>query len=609
MTGALVRTSLRHRLAVMALAAALALLGLLAGANLDIDVLPDINRPTITVMTETPGLAAEEVESLVTRPIELALTGLPQTLRVRSSSAVGLSIVNMELDWDANVVAARQQAAERLTGVRDQLPSGVAPQIQPVSSIMGEIMLIAVTADGHADAMELRALADWTLRPRLAAIAGVSQVIVIGGEVRQYRVAPRPALMAGLDISAAEIERAIARYGVNAGGGIVDRGGTEYVIRAVVPPPDLNALANVVVAQRDATPILLRQVAHVGLAAKPARGSAGLNGLDAVILSVQKQPGADTLAVTRAANAALADLQKSAPAGVRVDQVIFKQADFIVSALDNVGRALAESILVVAVVLFLFLGNIRTTLISLVAIPLSLLAAMLVFRGLGLSLNTMMLGGLAIAMGELVDDAVVGVENVFRRLKENRASAMPRPALEVIARASEEVRSGILYATLVIILVLLPFFAISGIEGRLLAPLALAYLAALVASLLTAMTLTPVLCAVLLPRSRQLDRAEAPLARLLKRGVSRLLPWTFRHTGVVVGGIGVSFAVAVALLVALPRSLMPSFNEGSLTVEISALPGITLTEFEPFRRAGGTPARRRSRNCVDRAAHRPRRAR
>jgi len=554
------------------------LLGLLAGANLDIDVLPDINRPTITVMTEAPGLASEEVESLVTRPIELALTGLPQTLRVRSSSAVGLSIVNMELDWDANVVAARQQAAERLTGVRDQLPSGVAPQIQPVSSIMGEIMLIAVTAGGHADAMELRALADWTLRPRLAAIAGVSQVIVIGGEVRQYRVAPRPALMAGLDISAAEIERAITRYGVNAGGGIVDRGGTEYVIRAVVSPPDLTALANVVVAQRDATPILLRQVAHIGLAAKPARGSAGLNGQDAIILSVQKQPGADTLAVTRAVNTALADLQKSAPAGVRVDQVIFKQADFIVSALDNVGRALAESILVVAVILFLFLGNIRTTLISLVAIPLSLLAAMLVFRGLGLSLNTMMLGGLAIAMGELVDDAVVGVENVFRRLKENRASATPRPALEVIARASEEVRSGILYATLVIVLVLLPFFAISGIEGRLLAPLALAYLAALVASLLTAMTLTPVLCAVLLPRSRQLDRAEAPLALLLKRGVSRLLPWTFRHTGVVVGGIGISFAVAVALLLALPRSLMPSFNEGSLTVEISALPGITLTE-------------------------------
>lgn len=578
MTGALVRISLRYRLAVMAIAAALALLGLLAAANLDVDVLPDINRPTITVMTEASGLAAEEVESLVTRPIELALTGLPQTLRARSSSSAGLSIVNIELDWDANIVAARQQAAERLTGIRDQLPSGVAPQIQPVSSIMGEIVLVALTADAHTDAMELRSLADWTVRPRLAAIAGVSQVIAIGGEVRQYRVSPRPALMAGLDVSTADIERAVAGYGVNAGGGIVDRGDTEFVIRTIVPPPGLDALANVVVAQRGATPILLRQVAHVDLAAKPARGSAGLNGRDAVILSVQKQPSADTLAVTRAVNGSLADLQKSMPAGIRVDQVIFSQADFITSAFDNVGRALAESILVVAAVLLLFLGNIRTTLISLVAIPLSLLASMLVFRGFGLSVNTMILGGFAIAMGELVDDAVVGVENVFRRLKEDHASAAPRPALEVIARASEEVRSGILYATLVIILVLLPFFFISGIEGRLLAPLGLAYLAALVASLLTAMTLTPVLCAVLLPHSHRLDRAEAPLARLLKRGVARLLPWTFRHSGAVVGAVGISIAVAVALLVALPRSLMPSFNEGSLTVEISALPGITLTE-------------------------------
>jgi HME family heavy-metal exporter len=578
MTGALVRISLRHRLAVMAIAAALALLGLMAAANLDVDVLPDINRPTITVMTEASGLAAQEVESLVTRPVELALTGLPQTLRMRSSSAVGLSIVNMELDWDANIVAARQQAAERLSAIRDQLPASVTPQIQPVSSIMGEIMLIALTGADNSDAMELRGLADWTVRPRLAAISGVSQVIAIGGAVRQYRVAPQPALMAGLDISAAEIERAIARYGINGGGGVVDRGGTEYVIRAVVPPPEIDALANVVVAQRGATPIFLRQVAQVGLVAKPARGSAGLNGHDAVILSVQKQPGADTLAVTRAVNTALAELQTSMPAGVRVDQVIFRQADFIASAFDNVGRALAESILVVTIVLFLFLGNIRTTLISLVAIPLSLLAAMLVFRGLGLSLNTMMLGGLAIAMGELVDDAVVGVENVFRRLKENRASAAPRPALEVIARASEEVRSGILYATLVIVLVLLPFFVISGIEGRLLAPLALAYLVALVASLLTAMTLTPVLCAVLLPRARQLGQADAPLVRWLKRGVARLLPWTFRHAGAVLGGAGVAAVAAVLLLAILPRSLMPSFNEGSLTVEVSALPGITLME-------------------------------
>jgi HME family heavy-metal exporter len=576
--GAIVRLSLRYRLGVLAIAALLTLAGLLAGRSVEIDVLPDINRPTLTVMTEAAALAAEEVESLVTQPIELALTGLPSTLRVRSTSATGLSIVNVELNWGAEIVSARQQAAERLAGIRDQLPANTTPQIQPVSSIMGEILLIAISVEPAADPMSLRTLADWTVRPRLAAIAGVSQVTVIGGEVAQYRVAPQPALLAMLDLSVADIERAIARFGANAGGGFVAQANSELVIRATGGSRDIEALRDIVVASRRGAPVLLRQVAQVGVAAKPVRGSAGIDGQDAVILSVQKQPGADTRQVTRAVIAALGELQPSVPAGVKLDRVIFNQADFVNNGLNNVARALIESGIVVAVILFLFLGNVRATLISLIAIPLSLLCAVLVFRAFGLSINTMTLGGFAIAMGELVDDAVVGAENVLRRLKQNAARGDRRAPLLVIAEASEEVRSGILYATAIVVLVLLPVFAISGVEGRLFAPLAAAYLVALLASLITAITVTPALCLLLLTRGRQLRAPDPPLVRVLKRGLTRILPWALGHPGIVLGASAIGFAAAVLLLVALPRSLMPSFNEGSLTVEIRLAPGVTLTE-------------------------------
>lgn len=577
MLGAIVRHSLLFRVAVLAAAVLLTILGLLAGSRVEIDVLPDINRATLTVMTEAAALAAEEIESLVTQPIELALTGLPSTLRVRSTSATGLSIVNVELNWGAEIVGARQQAAERLAGIRDQLPANTTPQIQPVSSIMGEIMLVAMSAEGATDPMSLRTLADWTVRPRLAAIAGVSQVTVIGGQVAQYRVAPQPALLAMSDISIADIERAIARFGANAGGGFVAHANSEFIIRAIGGSRDIEALRDIVVASRKGVPVLLRQVAQVSVAAKPARGSAGVDGRDAVILSVQKQPGADTRPLTRTVTAALDALQPSMPAGVKVDR-IFSQADFVNNGLNNVARALIESSIVVAVILFLFLGNVRATLISLIAIPLSLLSAILVFRAFGLSINTMTLGGLAIAMGELVDDAVVGVENVLRRLKQNAARAEPRASLLVIAEASEEVRSGILYATAIILLILLPVFAISGVEGRLFAPLAAAYLVALLASLITAITVTPALCLLLLTRGRQLQAPDPPLVRVLKRGLMRVLPWTFRNPGIVTGASAIGFAAAVLLLVALPRSLMPSFNEGSLTVEVRLAPGITLAE-------------------------------
>jgi len=582
MVGAIVRTSLVHRVPVIAGTVLLMLLGLFAARRLDIDVLPDISRPALVVMTEAGGLAPEEVETLVTTPLERALAGLPATLRLRSSSAVGLSIVTVELDWGADVVAARQQAAERLGAARDSLPAGAAAQIQPISSIMGEIMLIGLTSQGVAapdakiDAMALRRIADWTVRPRLAAIAGVSQVTVIGGEIRQIRIAPDPALMAGLDVSVTDIERALARVGANAGGGAVDQGEAEFVIRALDPGVAIESLANTVIATRKNTPILLRQVARVGVAAKPARGRAGLDGGDAVILSVQKQPGAGTLELTEAVTAALGELQGAMPAGVKADRVIFRQADFITVALGNVGRALLESSLVVAVVLFLFFGSARPTVISLAAIPISLLSALVAFRLMGIGVNTMTLGGFAIAIGELVDDAVVDVENVFRRLRENAAQGSPRRALDVVWAASVEVRSGIVYATLIIVMVLAPLFVLSGVEGQLLRPLAIAYVVAIVASLATAMTVTPVLClwgARYAPAAR-----EAPLARVCKAWLDRSLPWGLAHPGALAGGAALAVAVAGLLLAVLPRSLMPPFNEGSITVELNAAPGITLAD-------------------------------
>lgn len=578
MLGAVVRYSLRYRLGVLAVTVLLTLIGLLAGGGLEIDVLPDINRPTLTVMTEAAALATEEVESLVTQPIELALTGLPSALRLRSTSATGLSIVNVELNWGAEIVAVRQHAGERLASIRNQLPANTAPQIQPVSSIMGEIMLIAMTVDGGAGPMDLRTLADWTVRPRLAAIAGISQVTVIGGEVQQFHVAPSSALLAMSDISITDVERAVARFGANAGGGFVEQGNSELVIRAIGGARDVEALSNIVVATRQGAPVLLRQVAQVRVGAKPARGSAGVDGKDAVILSVQKQPGADTRRLTQTVSAALEDLQRTMPAGIKADRVIFNQADFVQNGLQNVTRAVVESSIVVAVILFLFLGSVRATLISLVAIPLSLLSAILVFKASGISINTMTLGGLAIAMGELVDDAVVGVENVMRRLKQNGVNPAPRDPVLVVAQASEEVRSGILYATVVIVFVLLPVFAIAGVEGRLFAPLAVAYLVALVASLLTAVTVTPALCLMLLARGRPLRLADPPLVRVLKRGLGRLLPWTFRHPGLLIGASAIAFGAAILLLAALPRSLMPSFNEGSLTVEVRLAPGVTLAD-------------------------------
>jgi HME family heavy-metal exporter len=577
MFNTLVNASLRNRLFVLIAAAILVVYGSVSLRTIPVDVFPDLNKPTITLMTEAEGLAAEEVEQLVTFPIETSMNGMPDVTRVRSVSTVGLSIVFVEFDWGTDIFSNRQQVTERLGLVGEQLPEDIVPQMAPISSIMGEIMLIAVHSETQS-AMDLRDLADWIVRPRLLTIPGVSQVIPIGGEVRQYRVTPNVPLMDSLDVKHAEIVDALRQFGINTGGGYVDQAGREYLIRNIGRTARLDDLRDLVVAVRDGQPIPLRHVAEVDFASRIKRGDGGFMGNAAVILSVQKQPGADTVGLTRQIEDALADLARIVPENIRINDVLFKHANFIEASIRNVEKVLVEALIVVSVVLFLFLLNWRTTFISITAIPISILITILVFKYFGLSINTMTLAGLAIAVGELVDDAVVGVENVFRRLKQNREAGGPRTPLAVIAAASTEVRSGIIYATIIIVLVFVPLFALSGIEGRLFAPLGVAYIVSILASLITAITVTPVLCYYLLPRMKRLSERDSLLVRTLKRGNERLLTWAFQNAPFVYLSAAFAVAVAAASVTVLPRSFLPPFNEGTLTINLQFNPGISLAE-------------------------------
>jgi len=461
MFDAIVAFSLRNRILVLFAAVALIAMGLLSASRLPVDVLPNLNRPVVTILTESPGLAPPEVETLVTRPIETSMSGVPGVERVRSVSGIGLSVVYVEFDWSEDVFRARQQVAERLTLVREQIPPSTVPQMGPVTSIMGEIMLVAIPY-GKASPMEAREIADFQIRPRLLTIPGVAQVIPIGGEVRQYRVSPDPAAMAALGITLDQIDRQLREFGTNSGGGFVDQFQKEYLIRGVAQSTRIEDLRALVVGENANGPVRLSQVASAGFAAGFRRGDAGYNGAPAVVIAVQKQPTADTIAVTTQVETALREITATLPDGITADKVQFRQADFIETSIGTLQKVLIEAAIVVAVVLFLFLLNSRTTAISLISLPISILITAIVFSIFDLSINTMTLGGLAIAIGELVDDAVVDVENVFRRLRENAASSEPQSSLVVIAHASGEVRSGIVYATAIIILVFLPLFFLGG---------------------------------------------------------------------------------------------------------------------------------------------------
>ncbi len=575
----IINTSLRQRLLVLGFALILILYGALAAMKTPVDVFPDLNKPMVTLMTEAGGMAPEEVEQLVTFPIEAAMNGMTGVTRVRSVSGIGLSVVYVEFDWGSDIYLNRQQVAERLNLVRNQLPSGIEPHVGPISSIMGEILLIALPADpAKIDPMQVREYADWVVRPRLLTVPGVAQVIPIGGEVRQYRVTPDPARLMAAGISIGKLKEALQNFSHNTAGGFVDSGGREYLVRNIGQSSRIEDLAMLPVETRNGQVIVLKQVADVGFAPAIKRGDAGYKGLPAVILSVQKQPATDTVKLTRELETVVADLSRKLPAGVEKPQFLFRQAEFIERSVSNVEEALRDGAIMVAVILFLFLANFRTTFISLMAIPISLLVAALVFRYLGLSINTMTLGGLAIAIGELVDDAVVDVENVLRRLKENRLVAQPRPSLAVIAAASKEVRSGVVYATLIVVLVFVPLFALPGIEGRLFTPLGIAYIVSILASMVVAMTVTPVLCYYLLPNMKRIDHGDSRLVAWLKRQDEKLLHWSFERGGQLLGIAAVAILFAAASLVFMPRSFLPPFNEGTLTINVLQNPGTSLAE-------------------------------
>jgi CzcA family heavy metal efflux pump len=594
----MVKSSLHNRLLVLACAGLLLCWGLYEGLRTPVDVFPDLNKPQVTVLTEAGGMAPEEVEQLVSFPLETALNGMPGVVRVRSTSGIGLSVVTAEFDWGVDLYRSRQLVAERLAQLRGQLPAGLTPVMGPVSSIMGEVMLIALpigqsgqsgqSAPGaqaagagqvaSATPMQARDYADYVLRPRLLGIAGVAQVIPMGGEVRQLRVEPEPLRLAQLGVTLTQVEHALRGYAGNVGGGFLDLNGREYLIRHLGRSHRLEDLQDMAVAWKDGRPVRLQQVAQVRFAAATPRGNAGYGGQSAVIVSVQKQPVADTVALTRQIEQALRELNAGRPAGLAEPRVLFRQADFISASMGNVTGALRDGALMVAVVLFAFLMSLRTTFISLLAIPLSLAATVLVFRALDQTLNVMTLGGLAIAVGELVDDAVVDVENIWRRLKENRLRAQPLAVLEVVHQASLEVRTGIVYATAIVVLVFVPLFALPGIEGRLFSPLGVAYIVSICASMLVSMTVTPVLCSLLLPRMTRHTQGDPRLVAWLKRADTRLLRWSFPRARALVGAALLAVALAAASLPFLPRAFLPAFNEGSLVLSLLFNPGTSLEE-------------------------------
>ncbi|HEX9002529.1 MAG TPA: efflux RND transporter permease subunit [Blastocatellia bacterium] len=577
MLNKIIQWSLNNRLLVIVGALALLVYGGIVALRSPVDVFPDLTAPTVTILTESHGLAPEEVESLVTLPIESAMNGTAGVFRVRSNSAIGISIVFVEFVFDTDIYRARQLVTEKLQQVR--LPAGVTPPVLgPISSTMGEIMLISLTST-KTSAMELRSLADWVVRPRLLGVAGVSQVMVIGGERKQFQVLIDPAKLADYRLSMDDVTKAVAAANANAAGGFLERPNEEFLIRGRGRIYSTDDLADSVITVRNGAPILIRNVAEVRVGAALKRGDGSFNMQPAVVATIQKQPNADTLAVTQQIEETLAGLKASLPPDVTIDTKAFQQADFINRAVGNVRRALIEGGILVTVILFLFLWNFRTTFISLTAIPLSLLAAIVAMSWFGISINTMTLGGLAIAIGELVDDAIVDVENVFRRLRQNAQSSMPEPVTRVIFNASSEIRNSIVFATLIIVLVFLPLFSLSGFEGRMFAPLAFAYIISVTASLVVALTVTPVLCYFLLRDAQVIhEEQDSRLVAWLKRRYERILAWTLRHPYQVIGASALMLVVALVMFPLMGREFLPPFNEGTLNINANLPPGTSLQE-------------------------------
>lgn len=586
MLNQLIAISLRHRTMVLLTAGLVLVVGSLWTLEVPVDVFPDLTAPSVTVITEGLGLGSEEIELLVTFPLESALNGAPGVRRVRSVSADGISVIWVEFEWGEDVYLARQVVAERVQRVA--LPDQIdAPTLGPISSIMGEITFIALTAESDKiSPMELRRISETSIRRNLLAISGISQVTPIGGDVREFQVELDPSKLIQHRVTVDEVCEVLGGVTHSPAAGFhVDRG-EEFLVRGLGRANDLDDLRSTTVRVYDGVPLRITDLGIVREGAEPKRGTASYRSKPAVILSVQKQPGSNTLTLTKQIDDVLDELAKTLPPGVLIEKENFRQANFISVAVRNVSIAMRDGAILVVAILLLFLGNIRTTLISALALPLSLVTGILVISLFGQSINTMTLGGLTIAIGALVDDAIIDVENVFRRLRENRSFPpdKQKPALDVIYRASSEVRAAIFFATLIIGLVFVPLFFLPGIEGRLLRPLGLAYIAALMASLIVSLTVTPVLCYYLLPKSKALDKDEPFLMRRLKSAYKKSLEIALRRRGLVVGVTGVMLIGAVALVPFLGRSFLPPFNEGSLTVAIVSVPGITLEESDAIGR-------------------------
>lgn len=568
----------------------LMLVGTYTATNMEVDVFPDLNAPTVVIMTEAKGMAPEEVERLVSFPVETAVNGATDVRRVRSSSTTGFSIVWVEFNWGTDIYRARQIVSEKLAVVKDALPSNVGnPTLGPQSSILGELMIIGLTAD-TTSLQDLRTLADWTIRPRLLSTGGVAQVTVLGGDIKEYQILLNPEKMKHYGISLDEVIKVVTEMNQNASGGVLYEYGNEYIIRGLLSTNNIAALGATVVKSMDDVPVLLENIAQVKIGNKaPKLGIASEKGKAAVLITVTKQPATSTIELTNKLDQSLAELKTTFPSDVKLSTDIFRQARFIDNSIGNVQKSLYEGGIFVVIVLFVFLMNVRTTIISLITIPLSLVASILALKLMGLTINTMSLGGMAIAIGSLVDDAIVDVENVFKRLRENRQKPKDeqKTVMTVVFEASKEVRMPILNSTLIIIASFVPLFFLSGMEGRMLAPLGIAFIVALIASTVVALTLTPVLCSYLLGKPKKNNdkpESEPYVVRKLKSVYGKALKWTLNHRKLVLGGTGVVLVATVVIFFTLGRSFLPPFNEGSFTINISTLPGISLEESDKMGR-------------------------
>lgn len=585
----IIRFSLNNRMVILVIAALCLVAGIYSTMHTEVDVFPDLNAPTVVVMTEAEGMAPEEVERLVTFPIETAVNGATNVRRVRSSSATGFSIVNIEFDWGTDIYKARQIVSEKIAMVGADLPENVGnPTLGPQASILGELMIIGLTAD-TTSMQDLRTIADWTIRPRLLSTGGVAQVAVMGGDIKEYQILMDPGKMRRHGVSMDEVIYAVKEMNQNASGGTLYEYGNEYIVRGLLSTNDIDELKKAVVkTSENGLPITLDAIADVRIGPKtPVLGVASNDGKPAVLLTVTKQPNTNTLALTGRLDNALGELKANLPADVKINSQIFRQSRFIDSSIDNVKKSLIEGAIFVIIVLFIFLMNWRTTIISLISIPLSIVFSLLAIRWMGLTINTMSLGGIAIAIGSLVDDSIVDVENVFKRLRQNREKpeGERESIVKVVYEASKEVRMPMLNSTLIIIASFLPLFFLSGMEGRMLKPLGITFIISLMASTLVALTVTPVLSSFLLG-SQNSDKTgkEPTLVRWLKKYYEKALNWSVGHKKSLLFGVGALLAAAVVMFFTLGGSFLPAFNEGSFTISISTVPGISLEESDRMGR-------------------------